>query len=71
MTNLFSPPKRVQLQLVGLDSNAYALLGAFDRQARREKWSEAEIDKVLTQAKTGSYDHLVATLADHCEDPAG
>lgn len=69
--NLFTPPKHVQLTLVGLNDNAYALMGAFDRAARRAKWPQADIDKVLAEAKSGNYDNLVATLAAHCEDPTG
>ena len=29
------PNKKVKLKLVGLDGNAYALMGAFQRQARK------------------------------------
>lgn len=63
--------KKVNLTLVGLDGNAFALMGAFNRQARREGWTKEEIDFVLTKAKSGNYDNLVSTLADHCVDPAG
>ena len=56
-------------QLVGLDGNAFCLLGAFLKQARKEGWTQAETDAVLREATRGDYDHLLATLADHCEDP--
>ena len=36
--------KKVKLELVGLDGNAFFLMGAFQRQARREKWTQEEID---------------------------
>lgn len=39
-------PKTVKLRLVGLDGNAFFILGAFTRAARREGWAEAEIDAV-------------------------
>lgn len=65
--NLFNPKKYVKLQLWGLDGNAFSLLGAFRSQARKEKWSEEDIDKVLTEAKSSNYDHLVATLDSHCK----
>lgn len=58
--------KRVRLKLVGLDGNAFALLGAFSSQARREGWTDAEIDAVCDEAMAGDYDHLLATLAAHC-----
>ncbi len=39
--------KKVTLELVGLDSNAFALMGAFRKQARKEGWKSEEIEKVL------------------------
>lgn len=59
--------KKINLELVGLDSNAFFLMGAFQRQARREGWSKEEISTVLNEAKSGDYDHLLCTLMDHCE----
>jgi hypothetical protein len=58
--------KRVNLELVGLDGNAFSLMGAFQRQARREGWDKEEIDEVLNECMSGNYNHLVATLAEHC-----
>lgn len=60
--------KRVRLKLVGLDGNAFALMGAFTEQARREGWAEEEIKAVCDEATAGDYDHLLATLASHCEN---
>ena len=60
--------KQVRLKLTGLDGNAFALLGAFERQARREKWPSDEINAVLEEAQSGDYDHLLATLSEHCVD---
>lgn len=58
--------KTVKLNLVGLDGNAYSLMGAFKRQAHKEKWTEEEIKEVLTEAMSGDYNHLLATLSNHC-----
>jgi hypothetical protein len=60
--------KKVNLSLVGLNGNAFALMGAFQRQARKEKWTSEEIKKVLDEAMKGDYDHLLVTLDSHCED---
>lgn len=60
--------KKVKLTLVGLDGNAFALMGAFQRQARREKWTSKEINEVLDECMSGDYNHLLRTLAEHCED---
>ena len=50
--------KKINLSLLGLDGNAYFLLAAFNKQAQKEQWSREEIDAVLTEAKSGDYDHL-------------
>ncbi len=63
--------KKVNLTLVGLDGNAFAILGAFSRQARKEKWTQSEIDYVKDKAMSGGYENLVSTIAAHCESPAG
>ena len=59
--------KTVDLKLVGLNGNAFNLMGKFQQQARREGWEQEEIDQVLDEAKSGNYDHLIATLSDHCD----
>jgi len=61
--------KKVKLNLVGIDGNAFALMGAFQQQARREGWTKEEISKVIDKCKEGNYDELVCTLVAHCEDP--
>lgn len=57
--------KKVKLNLVGLDGNALAIMGAWDRAARREGWSQAEINAVLDDAKSGDYDHLLQVMIRH------
>ena len=64
-TNLVG--KTVKMNLVGLDGNAFALMGAFKQQARREGWTKDEISSVLNECMSGDYEHLIATLANHCE----
>lgn len=59
--------KKVTLNLVGQDGNAFSLMGVFSRQARREGWTKEEIDSVIKECTSGDYDHLLATLIDHCE----
>lgn len=60
--------KKVKLNLVGLDGNAFVLLGHFQRAARKEKWSKIEIDYVLHKATQGDYNQLLCTLMDHSHD---
>lgn len=61
--------KKIKLKLVGLDGNAFSLMGAFRQQAKKENWSDEEIKSLLDEAMKGDYDHLVSTLADHCKNP--
>jgi len=59
--------RKVKLNLVGIDGNAFALMGAFQKQARLEGWTKEEISEVLNEAKSSDYDHLVNTLSNRCE----
>ena len=61
--------KQITLELVGLDGNAFSLMGAFKRQARIEKWTTEEIDEVLKECMSGDYNHLLATLMEYCQSP--
>lgn len=67
--NLFNPPKTINLELVGLDGNAFMLMAAFRSQAKKEGWTQEEINLVLTECRKGSdYNHLLNTLVNHCND---
>lgn len=67
MKNLFNPPMRVSMNLVGLDGNAFALMGTFQKNASRQGWTQDEIDKVLDECTSGDYNHLLQTLMAHTE----
>ena len=58
--------KKISLKLVGLDGNAFSLLGGFSSQAKREGWNSDEINEVLNEAKSGDYDHLLSVLSSYC-----
>jgi sugar diacid utilization regulator len=62
--------KKISLKMVGLDGNAFAILGAFRRQALREGWTASEVEEVLQEAKSSDYSHLMSTIASHCQNPA-
>lgn len=55
----------VELNLVGLDGNAFSLMGAFQRAARRQKRTPEEIKAVLDDCMSGDYDHLLNVLMNH------
>ncbi len=57
------------MQLVGIDGNAFAIMGAFGSSARRQGWSQEEIKSVIDEATTSNYDHFLATIASHVEEP--
>jgi hypothetical protein len=59
--------KTVNLELVGINGNAFMIMGVFQRQARKEGWTQEEIDLVLEEAKRSDYNHLLATISNHCE----
>ena len=61
--------KTVTLELVGLDSSAGSVLGAFRRQAKSEGWTKEEIDKVIAEATSGDYYNLLNTIMEHTESP--
>ena len=61
-------PKPIKLKMIGLDGNAFAIMGAFRRQAKKENWTESEINEVLTEAQKGDYHHLLATIMDNCKN---
>jgi len=54
--------KKIDLELEGLDGNAFALIGAFTRQAKKEGWSKEEIAKVVIEATSGDYNKLLQVL---------
>ena len=59
--------KKVQMELVGLDGNAFVLMGTFQIKARRQGWSKQEVDTVINECMSGDYDHLLCTLVAHTE----
>jgi hypothetical protein len=59
--------KAVQLELVGLDGNAFAILGAWRRAAKNQGWTLAEITLVIEEATKGDYNHLLAVIMTHTE----
>lgn len=60
---------QVELELEGLDGNAFSLVGAFKHAARRQGKTPAEIDAVVKECLSGDYDHLLQTLQANTVDP--
>jgi hypothetical protein len=55
----------IKLKLVGLDGNAYSLMGAFQSAARKQGRTPEEIKAVLDDCLSGDYDHLLQVLIKH------
>lgn len=60
--------KTVKMNLVGLDGNAFSLMGAFSSNAKRQGWTKDEIDVVLQKCMSDDYDNLIHTLVVHTEE---
>lgn len=62
--------KKVTLNFVGMDGNAFILMGAFRKHARLEGWTNQEIQVVIDECMAGNYDHLLQTLLRYTKDPS-
>ena len=52
----------LNLELEGTDGNAFAILGYFQKEAKKAGWTESEIATVRDKATSGDYDNLLDTL---------
>lgn len=57
----------IECDLIGVDGNAFSLMGHFRQCAKRQGRNKEEIDKVLKEAMGGDYDNLVGTLFRYCK----
>jgi hypothetical protein len=57
--------KKPVLELTGQDGNAVAIMMRAKRVARRAHWPEEKIDKMLAEAKSGDYDHVLQTMLQY------
>jgi len=71
MSQTTPTPLKVKLKLIGLDSNVFAVLGAFSVAARRQGCSQDEIKAVIKEATSGDYNHALATIMANCTDISG
>lgn len=59
----------IEIDLTSIDGNAFAIMGAWRRQAKRQGRSDEEIKNVLDDAMKGDYNHLLAVIATHTNAP--
>lgn len=60
------PKRQLNFSVEAHEWNPFVLKTNFVKQARKEKWTDAEIREVMKAAESGSYEHLIATLKSHC-----
>jgi hypothetical protein len=59
--------KKPKLKLVGMDGNAFMLLGLAKRAADKAKWPLDKWQTVQREAMSGDYDHLLSVLMENFE----
>jgi hypothetical protein len=69
METTIDKPAKVKLGLVGLDGNAFSLMGAFKQAARRQGWNKTQIDTVINDCMSGDYNHLLGVLMGNTTSP--
>lgn len=56
-----------KVKLVGEDGNAFAIMGRWKTAARKAGWSQAEIAKVIDDAMSGDYEHLLYVISSNSD----
>ena len=56
-----------ELELAGLDGNAFSILGRARIAARDDGWPKEDIEAVMNEATSGDYDHLLTTIMTYFE----
>ena len=61
--------KKGELQLVGIDSNAFAVMGAVNKALRRAGNTKEDMDAVRDAMMSGDYDNLLFIAMEVTESP--
>ena len=59
--------KKFKFKMVGLDGNAFFILGRFQQGAKKAGWTAEQIKTVMDEATSGDYDHLLATMMEYTD----
>ena len=54
----------IEVELLGHDGNAFAILGKVNRELKKNKVDDSEIQEFRAQAMSGDYNNLLATVMD-------
>lgn len=55
------------VRLIGIDGNAFVLIGACRVAAKKSGWSDERIKDLTTEMMSGDYDNLLITATKHFE----
>ena len=61
------PKYDIEVELIGQDGNAFAVMGAVARALRRARVPSEEIDQYHKEAMSGDYDNLLRVTAEWVE----
>jgi hypothetical protein len=56
--------QKPKVQLVGMDGNAYSILGRCHGAAMKFGWSKEQWNEFSAKAKSGNYDNLLRTVVE-------
>ena len=59
------PKFNIEVQLVGTDGNAFALMGRVQRGIRDAGGTKEDTDAFYAEATSGDYDHLLQTCMEY------
>ena len=54
----------ITVELIGIDSNAFSILGACTRAMRKAHLPQSEIEAFTTEATNSDYNHLLITCTE-------
>lgn len=61
------PTKKPKIKLVGMNGNAYNILGIAKKALINANADTEYVDQYLEEAMSGNYDHLLLTTMEYCE----
>ena len=61
------PTEKPKIKLVGVNGNAYNILGIAKEALMNADADSEYVDQYLEEAMSGDYDHLLLTTMNYCE----
>lgn len=54
----------ITVKIVGVNGNAFCILGICTREMKRHNLPKSEIDNFMSEATSGDYNHLLCTVTN-------